>query len=170
MNIEAEHAALERMTGAELRAKHAEVFGEETRSGNKPYLVKRILWRMQANAEGGLTERARRRAEELANDAALRTTVPKQATGCRLEAAGKTIVRSMPTSSLTPQASSLPLAGACLRRPYKGREIVVHVRPRGFEYEGAIYRSLSGVAKAITGTHWNGYHFFGIDNEGRKDA
>jgi hypothetical protein len=76
----------------------------------------------------------------------------------------------MPTSSLTPQASSLPLAGACLRRPYKGREIVVHVRPRGFEYEGAIYRSLSGVAKAITGTHWNGYHFFGIDNEGRKDA
>ena len=170
MNIEAEHAALERMTGAELRAKHAEVFGEETRSGNKPYLVKRILWRMQANAEGGLTERARRRAEELANDAALRTTVPKQATGCRLEAAGKTIVRRMPTSSLTPQASSLPLAGACLRRPYKGREIVVHVRPRGFEYEGAIYRSLSGVAKVVTGTHWNGYHFFGIDNEGRKDA
>ena len=160
MNIEAEHAALERMTGAELRAKHAEVFGEETRSGNKPYLVKRILWRMQANAEGGLTERARRRAEELANDAALRTTVPKQATGCRLEAAGKTIVRRMPTSSLNTQASNLPLAGACLRRPYKGREIVVHVRPKGFEYEGVIYRSLSGVAKAVTGTHWNGYHFF----------
>ena len=51
MNIEAEHAALERMTAVELRARHTQVFGEETRSGNKPYLVKRILWRMQANAE-----------------------------------------------------------------------------------------------------------------------
>lgn len=162
MNIEAEHAALERMTGAELRARHAEVFGEETRSGNKPYLVKRILWRLQANAHGDLSEQARRRAEELANDADLRTTVPKQATGCRLEAAGKTIVRRMPTSSLNTQASNLPLAGACLRRPYKGRDIVVRVLPRGFEYEGAIYRTLSAVAKAVTGTHWNGYHFFGL--------
>ena len=168
MNIEAEHAALERMTAVELRARHTQVFGEETRSGNKPYLVKRILWRMQANAEGGLTERARRRAEELANDAALRTTVPKQATGCRLEAAGKTIVRRMPTSSLTPQASSLPLAGACLRRPYKGREIVVFVRPKDFEYEGTIYRSLSAVATAVTGTHWNGYHFFRLETGGRR--
>ena len=164
MNIEAEHAALERMTGAELRAKHAEVFGEETRSGNKPYLVKRILWRMQANAEGGLTERARRRAEELANDAALRTTAPK------VRRTGDDAPPGTPQAIPFAHGARLPLAGGNLTRQYKGREIVVHVRPRGFEYEGAIYRSLSGVAKAITGTHWNGYHFFGIDNEGRKDA
>jgi len=168
MNVGKDIAALKNMTVADLRTRYAGVFGEETRSGNKPYLVKRILWRMQANAEGGLTERARRRAEELANDAALRTTVPKQATGCRLEAAGKTIVRRMPTSSLTPQASSLPLAGACLRRPYKGREIVVFVRPKGLEYEGTIYRSLSAVATAVTGTHWNGYHFFRLETGGRR--
>ena len=162
MNIAKEVAALGRMTVSELRSKHIDAFGEPTRTGNRDYLVKRIAWRLQANAHGDLSEQARRRADELANDADLRTTVPKQATGCRLEAAGKTIVRRMPTSSLNTQASNLPLAGACLRRPYKGREIVVHVRPRGFEYEGVIYRSLSGVAKAVTGTHWNGYHFFGL--------
>ena len=75
----------------------------------------------------------------------------------------------MPTSSLNTQASNLPLAGACLRRPYKGRDIVVRVLPRGFEYEGAIYRTLSAVAKAVTGTHWNGYHFFNLKRNGGDD-
>ena len=168
VNIAKEVAALGRLTVKDLRAKHVEVFGEATRSGNKDWLRKRIAWRIQANAHGDLSERARRRADELANDADLRTTVPKQATGCRLEAAGKTIVRRMPTSSLNPQASSLPLAGACLRRPYKGREIVVRVLPKGFEYEGEVYRTLSAVAKAITGTHWNGYHFFRLETGGRR--
>ena len=168
VNIAKEVAALGRLTVKDLRAKHVEVFGEATRSGNKDWLRKRIAWRIQANAHGDLSERARRRADELANDADLRTTVPKQATGCRLEAAGKTIVRRMPTSSLNPQASSLPLAGACLRRPYKGREIVVRVLPKGFEHEGEVYRTLSAVAKAITGTHWNGYHFFRLETGGRR--
>ncbi len=81
MNIEGEHAALERMTAVELRAKHAEVFGEETGSRNKPYLVKRILWRMQANDQDNLSERARRRAEKLANDAALCHIHPAVETG-----------------------------------------------------------------------------------------
>ena len=156
MNIEAEHAALERMTGTELQARHAEVFGEETGSRNKPYLVKRILWRLQANAEGGLTERARRRAEELANDAALRTTVPK------VRRAGGDAPRGVPQPIPFAHGARLPLAGGNLTRQYKGREIVVFVSAKGFEYEGTIYRSLSAVAKAVTGTHWNGYHFFGL--------
>jgi hypothetical protein len=167
-NVAREVAALGRMTVSELRSKHVDAFGEPTRTGNRDYLVKRIAWRLQANAQGDLSEQAKRRADELANDADLRTTVPKQATGCRLEAAGKTIVRRMPTSSLNPQASSLPLAGACLRRPYKGREIVVRVLPKGFEHEGEVYRTLSAVAKAITGTHWNGYHFFRLETGGRR--
>ena len=163
MNIEAEHAALERMTGAELRARHAEVFGEETRSGNKPYLVKRILWRLQANAHGDLSCQARRRAEELANDADLRTTAPK-------------VRPSDDQPKVTTQASvafdgdsRLPMAGANIKRLYKGRDIVVRVLPRGFEYEGAIYRTLSAVAKAVTGTHWNGYHFFNLKRDGGDD-
>jgi len=59
VNIAKEVAALSRMTVKDLRSKHIEVFGERTRSGHKDYLVKRIAWRMQANAEGDLTERAR---------------------------------------------------------------------------------------------------------------
>ena len=76
-NIGREIAALRRMTPKELRARYAEVFGEPTRSGNREAMVKRIAWRLQAQAEGGLSERARRRAEQLARDADLRLTSPR---------------------------------------------------------------------------------------------
>ncbi len=65
------------MAVGQLREKYAEVFGEPTRTGNKVWLVKRIIWRMQALVEGDISERARQRAAELANDADLRTTVPR---------------------------------------------------------------------------------------------
>ena len=65
LNIGKEIAALKRMTVTQLRAKHVEVFGERTRSGHKDYLVKRIAWRLQAQAEGGLSDRACKRAMEI---------------------------------------------------------------------------------------------------------
>src|SRR4051794_37244842 len=68
-NLEPILAALDRMTATQLRTKYHEVFGEPVNTGNKGFLVKRIAWRIQALAEGGLSERARRRAEELARDA-----------------------------------------------------------------------------------------------------
>ena len=52
------------------------------------------------------------------------------------------------------------MPGAVITREYRGCTIAVTVLDEGFEYEGAVYRSLTAVAKAITGTHWNGYHFF----------
>jgi hypothetical protein len=67
---------LRRMTVTERRRKYVDVCGEETRSNHKDYLVRRIAWRAQANAEGGLPERARQRALEIANDADLRTRAP----------------------------------------------------------------------------------------------
>jgi hypothetical protein len=72
MNLAQELAALPRLTVADLRCRYVQVFGEETRVGNKAWLVKRIAWRLQALAEGDLSERARQRAAELANDADLR--------------------------------------------------------------------------------------------------
>ncbi|HOQ48136.1 MAG TPA: DUF2924 domain-containing protein, partial [Bryobacteraceae bacterium] len=77
LNVEKELAALRRMSVGELRLRYAEVFGEPTGSRHKQWLIKRILWRMQALAEGDLSERARRRAEELANDADLRLRPPR---------------------------------------------------------------------------------------------
>jgi hypothetical protein len=57
----------------------------------------------------------------------------------------------------------LPMPGALLTREYRGRTIRVRVLPKGFDFEGTIYRSLSAVAKVVTGAHWNGYLFFGIE-------
>jgi len=77
--IQEEIESLRKMTVSQLRQKHAEVFGEETRSHHKQHLFRRIAWRIQALAEGSLSERARRRAPEIANDADLRMRAPKTA-------------------------------------------------------------------------------------------
>jgi len=162
LNIGKEAAALKRMTVTQLRARHVEVFGERTRSGHKDYLVKRIAWRLQAQAEGDLSERARRRAEELANDADLRTHAPRQQ-----------VENGRPAMTATATAHfdhdpRVPLPGSILTRRYKDRDIVVKVMPKGFEYESEVYRSLSAVAKAVTGKHWNGYHFFNLNQNGKR--
>ncbi len=58
--------------------------------------------------------------------------------------------------------------GTLLRREWRGKDIVVTVLPDGFDYGGEIFRSLSAVARAITGTQWNGHIFFGL--KARKGA
>jgi Protein of unknown function (DUF2924) len=80
-NVATEIAALSRLRVSELRAKFAAVFGEETPSHNKVWLVKRIAWRLQALAEGDLSERARQRVAELVADADLRLSAPKAECG-----------------------------------------------------------------------------------------
>jgi Protein of unknown function (DUF2924) len=60
----------------------------------------------------------------------------------------------------------LPLPGSVLARIYKGETLVVKVLSAGFEYEGEFYKSLSAVAKKITGSHCNGYLFFSLIEEG----
>ena len=69
--------ALRSMTVSRLRERYREVFGEESRSNHKQFLFRRIAWRLQANAEGDLSERARKRALEIADDADLRIRAPK---------------------------------------------------------------------------------------------
>jgi hypothetical protein len=78
LNILNEVAALQRLSIAQLRQRFAELFGEATAAGNRTWLVKRLIWRMQALAEGDLSEHARLRAEELARDADLRLNPPTQ--------------------------------------------------------------------------------------------
>ena len=155
MNVQKEVAGLQRMTVRELKVKYEETFGDETRTGNKAWLIKRIAWRIQANAEGGLSERARQRAEEIANDADIRRTPPKAK-----PVSTPTPARTTTTTIAFSDDDRLPLPGAILTREYKGESMQVRVLERGFEYEGDVYRSLSAVAKKITGTHTNGYLFF----------
>jgi len=129
------------------------VFGEETRVGNKAWLGKRIIWRLQALAEGDLSERARRRAAELAQDADLRLSPPRQK-----RTASASIQKNEKASA--PTNGYLPLPGTILTRWYKGQTLKVQVQRHGFEYEGQVYKSLSAVAKAITGSHTSGFLFF----------
>ena len=159
LNVEKELAALRRMTVAELRQRYAQVFGEMTKARHKDYLRKRIIWRLQANAEGDLSERARRRAAELANDADLRRTPPKAP---KLAISERT--KTLPAPDFGDRR--LPMPGTVITREYKGRTLHVTVRQGGFEYEGEVFKSLSAVAKAITGSHCNGYLFFRLPKNG----
>jgi len=163
MDIAREIAALKDMTVAQLRERYAEVFGEPTRSRHKEFIWKRIAWRLQAQAEGDLSERARRRAEELANDTGLRLTPPRQRPATEA-ANGRTATGTISA----PPDERLPMPSAVLTRQYKGREICVTVLDNGFDYNGEVYRSLSAVARAVTGAHWNGYHFFGLKRKGNE--
>lgn len=157
-NIKAEIAALRKMSPGDLRNKYLEVFGESSRSGNKDFLFKRIAWRMQSLAEGSLSERAKQRAAELARDADIRMTMPRTP---------QTTTEAMTRSGSAPASNgaNLPIPGTVLARPYRGQTVEVTVLPRGFEYEGQVYRSLSAVAKEVTGSHWNGHLFFGLKKE-----
>jgi hypothetical protein len=159
---------LKTMSVAQLRERYREVFGEASSSGNRQWLTRRIAWRIQSLAEGGLSDRARRRAEELARDADVRLRAPVMA-----DHPGSTIAvarlplrgaRVLTVSGRIVKRSDdrAPLPGAVLCRHYKGVDHRVAVLRDGFEHDGKVYRSLSAVATAITGSHWNGYLFFGL--------
>ena len=62
------------------------------------------------------------------------------------------------------------MAGTLLKRRYKGQTVQVRVLAQGFEFDGEAYRSLSAVARKVTGAHWNGYHFFGLPRPGKEAA
>ena len=153
LNIVNEVAALKRLSIGQLRQRFAELYGEATQASNRTWLVKRIAWRMQALAEGDLSERARRRAAELARDADLRLNPPHGNVN-------RTTPSPEPVTMPAPVDQRLPPPGTILTRPYKGQLVQVQVLTEGFAYGGRVYPSLSAVAKAITGSHCNGFLFF----------
>jgi Protein of unknown function (DUF2924) len=161
VNLAHDLAALPQLTVAQLRQRYADIFGEPTNSAHKAWLVKRIAWRWQASAEGDLSERARQRAALLANDADLRLSPPKTRTlPAPVTAAAASCGSATPEPAPLAPDRRLPLPGAILSRPYKGQQLHVTVLQSGFAYQGKVFASLSAVAKAITGSHCNGYLFF----------
>jgi hypothetical protein len=159
--IAKEVAALPRLGFADLRARYAELFGETTRAGNRAWLVRRIASRLQALAEGDLSDRARQRAAELVNDADLRLMPPKPT-----DLARQPVVRAAPPRVRAQQADiRVPAPGSIITRVYKDQTLAVEVLPVGFAYQGTVYPSLSAVAKAITGSHCNGFLFFRLHQQ-----
>ena len=146
----ADLAALGRMTGAEMAEKYVLLFGQSARSRNKVFLRKRLAWRIQELAEGGLSERALARVEELGAVALAARRRPRPETPTSPRAALEGAARD----------PRLPVAGTVVRRVHGPTEHSVTVLDDGFEYQGERYRSLSKIARVITGTPWNGYLFF----------
>lgn len=163
-NIQDELAALDDMSVGQLRERYREVFGEIARTRNKQFLRKRVAWRIQALAEGDLSERARRRAEEIANDADLRIRAPHRvATTLEPE-------RTVTATIQSERDPRLPLPGTVLKRKYKGQVLRVLILDSGFEYNGKVYESLSALATHITGTRWNGFQFWGLSRKENNDG
>jgi hypothetical protein len=152
-----EVAALPGLSVTQLRARYADLFGEATAAHHRTWLIRRIAWRLQMRAEGDLCERARRRAAALARDADLRLNPPKTQPAPAPTPLPSRRGRGRPT------ADRLPPPGTVLTRPYKGDVLQVQVLAHGFAYAGTVYRSLSAVAQAITGSHTNGFLFFHLN-------
>ncbi len=160
-SIPAQIRALRKMTVAELRAKHLELYGTDTRSRHKDQLFKRLAWRIQELAYGGVSERAKRGAEEIANDLDARYLPPSKP---RNGKPGEVLPSQLRSSGRH------PLPGTILQREYRGEVHQVTVLADGFEYQGQVFRSLSGIAKAITGTHWSGALFFGLKQRSKNGS
>ena len=157
---------LRRASLGALREKHREVFGEDTPCRHREHLFRRIAWRLQALAEGDLTEPARERAREIARDADLRIVAPRDF----FVHSGKRIETTNGDRNRRQQDSRLPLPGALLNRTWKGQTILVEVLTDGFRYDNQHYPSLSAIALAVTGTRWNGLAFFGLTRKERSSA
>jgi hypothetical protein len=142
----------------ELRTSYRDVFGEASSSFHRAHLFRRIAWRLQAEAERDLSERARRRASELANDSDLRWRAPRS------------FLRDIERNRESPNRDRrLPPAGTILERLYQRQTLRVTVLANGFEYYGKHYASLSAIAHRVTGTRWNGFHFFGLKQEWKHE-
>jgi hypothetical protein len=147
----------------QLRQKYLELFCESTNAANKDYLFKRLAWRIQSLAEGTLSERARLRAKELAHDADIRMTSPRT-----MQVSAKPATRAVCLPAPKNTHDRLPLPGTILTRMYRGQRVEVKVLSKGFDYQGQVYRSLTAVAQAVTGSHWNGLLFFGLTGAGKE--
>ncbi len=143
-DVIAQIEALRGMTVGQLRLKWRELYGEDTRSGNREHLWRRLAWRVQELAYGGLSERAQARIKELGDD-----------------------LRMLPSRRWQPAQGSvrdrrIPKPSVVLSRRYHGQEIRATVLEDGFEWNGRRYRSLSALAREVTGQRWNGLLFFGL--------
>ena len=138
----------------ELKAIYKEVYGSETvPSSNKIYLWRKIAYKLQEIEHGGISGQAQGKIEEFiqkydpVNNKALR---PDSNSGNN----GREVKLS--------RDKRLPIPGTIITKEYKGTTLEVKVLEKTFEYNNKQYRSLTAIAKEVTGAHWNGYLFFGL--------
>ena len=148
-DITSEREELDTMTMAALKRRYHEETGRASSTRNRQYLIRRLLWIAQAAVRGGLCDEALALAATLANDASVR------ASPARARALGVVAPNADGTRD-----ERLPRPGHAIVRRYKGETLRVIVLSTGFEFKGERYDSLSAIAKAVTGSHINGFRFF----------
>ena len=142
-SVLAQLAALPRKSTPELKQLWRDLFDSDPPRYNRRFLESRLAYRIQELRYGGL----------------------KPATVARLEALGEDLDGGK-IEVRRKRADERPIAGTRLIREWKGVEHTVTVLDDGYEYEGRRYQSLSAVARAIAGTRWNGWVFFGVRRPG----
>lgn len=140
--IPARLAAMKTATTPELKAQWRDLFDSEPPPFNRRYLESRLAYRIQELTYGG----------------------PKPETIRRLERLGEELDGGDRTKSRRRAVHGMPIAGTRLIREWQSVEHVVTVTSDGFEWQGRPYKSLSAIARSITGTRWNGWVFFGLKN------
>jgi hypothetical protein len=144
-NVLARVAALPQMPMPELVTMWEELFQAKPPKYNKPYLVKRLAYRLQEIAHGIDSAIIEKRLEQYAKESLSENLRKERGKGIHM-----------------------PVTGTKLVRIHNGIEHRVAVVDRGFEYNGAHYRSLSHIAREITGTNWSGPMFFGLVRKNRE--
>ena len=132
------------LSTAELKETFQELWGIEPHSGIGPALLKKaVAFKIKQNNGLGLSLKQQKRLDEL---------VRQYQRNPKLFETGNTVLKT----------------GMRLVRTWRGAKHIVLVKKNGFEYDGAIYKSLSKIAYEITGTRWNGYLFFGLKKTGGR--
>ena len=137
----AQLTALKGASADTLKARWRELFDTEPPPYNRRFLESRLAYRIQELAYGGLSRETLERLKSMAKQYATKDPAERKA---------RPMLR--------------PVAGTKLIREWQGVEHCVAVRAHDFEYLGRPYKSLSSVAREITGTKWNGWVFFGLKN------
>ena len=141
---------LKEKTLEELKAKYEELFpGQKAPSNNKVFLWRKIAYRIQELEHGNISTEAQSKIQQL-----IQQLDPINNKSLRPD----NVVEKQPKS----RDKRLPIPGTVLIKEYKGIKLEIKVLESGFEYANKAYKSLSAIAKEVTGAHWNGYLFFNL--------
>ncbi|MBF0571695.1 MAG: DUF2924 domain-containing protein [Candidatus Omnitrophica bacterium] len=142
--------ALKNADSKQLLERYKKLFGEDASSNHRLYLWRKVAYKLQEHEYGSMSAKAKNRLKALVeefdpiNNKALRPANPA--------------VSQQPSI----KDKRLPIPGTVITKEYKNAKYQVKVLEKGFEYNGKIFKTLSAIAKEITGSHWNGFLFFNL--------
>jgi hypothetical protein len=148
VTVAAEIAALQVAPTKVLVARYVELFGKEPRFRHPRWVFKRVAWKIQEQAYGGLSPEAQARLDEL------------------IEEVRPQLVGDAPPPSRTRPRPGTPAVGTTIVREWHGEAYHVRVVDGGYELSGVVFKSASALARHVTGQRWNGRLWLGLT--GRK--